>query len=282
MERKRAARITLPLVMDIVMRPDGRSSNTRYGYLSAIRGFAQYMHGIDPKTETPPPGLIRRDLRPQPYIYTDDEVVRLLENTRTTPAIERYALKPWTLHCLLGLLAVTGMRLGEAIALRPEDIDWKQGMITVGRAKYQKSRLIPLHASTVRQLRAYMRRRDRFFTLRPGLHPVHRFFVTAYGGPLNNNDIGYNFRRLTLRLGLRPPGARKGPRIHDLRHRFAVSTLLRWYREGRRVDPLLPVLSTYLGHVFITGTYWYLTCTPELMEAAGARLEKRWEGGCRA
>src|ERR1019366_5129270 len=184
----------------------------------------------------------------------------------------RYALKPWTLHCVFGLLAVTGMRLGEAISLKPEDIDWELGVVTVGRAKYQKSRLIPLHASTVRQLRAYSRRRDRFFAERRWLRPVPRFFVTTYGGPLNTNDIGYNFRRLTRHLGLRAPDARRGPRIHDLRHRFAVSTLVRWYRSGKNVDAVLPVLSTYLGHVFISGTYWDLTCTPELLQAASQRL----------
>jgi integrase/recombinase XerD len=279
MRRQGVTRITLPLVIDFVMRPTGRSANTRFGYLSAIRGFARYMTGIDPKTEIPPMGLVRRDLRPQPYIYTDAEVQQLLDATSTTPAINRYALKPWTLHCLFGLLAVTGMRLGEAISLKPEDIDWELGVVTVGRAKYQKSRMIPLHTSTVRQLHAYLRRRDRFFAERRWLRPAHRFFVTTYGGPLNGNDIGHNFRRLTRRLGLRAPEARRGPRIHDLRHRFAVSTLVRWYRSGKNVDAVLPVLSTYLGHVFISGTYWYLTCTPELLQAASQRIEARWKGG---
>jgi len=279
MRRQRATRITLPLVVDFVMRPAGRSANTQFGYFSAIRGFAQYMSGIDPKTEIPPPGLVRGDLRPKPYIYTDAEVQQILDTMRSTRAINRYALKPWTLHCLFGLLAVTGMRLGEAISLKPEDIDWELGVVTVGRAKYQKSRLIPLHASTVKQLRAYLRRRDRFFAERRWLRPAQRFFVTTYGGPLNPNDIGYNFRRLTRHLGLRAPNARRGPRIHDLRHRFAVSTLVRWYRSGKNVDAVLPVLSTYLGHVFISGTYWYLTCTPELLAVASRRLEARWKGG---
>jgi integrase/recombinase XerD len=279
MERKRTGHITIPLVLDFILSPRGRSANTQYGYLSAIRGFARYLSGIDAKTEIPPAGLVRRDPRPEPYIYSEMEVRRLLEAVRMTPAIGRYALKPWTLHCLIGLLAVTGMRAGEAIALKPEDIDWEKGILTVGRAKYQKSRLIPLHRSTVRQLRAYARRRDQFFA-ECGQRPrVNRFFVTTYGGAFTSSEIGHDFRRVTRRLGLRKADARRGPRVHDLRHRFAVSTLLRWYRENRRIDPLLPVLSTYLGHVFITGTYWYLTCTPELMEAAGARLENRWKGG---
>ena len=173
----------------------------------------------------------------------------MLDAARTHRSTHRYALKPDTLYCLIGLLAVTGMRAGEALSLKPEEIDWVRGVIMIGRAKYQKTRLIPLHASTLRQLRSYTGLRQRFFAERP------------------------------RRIGMRDSDACGGPRIHDLRHRFAVATLLRWYRSGRRIDPLLPVLSTYMGHVSITGTYWYLTCTPELMAAAGARLEKRWEGG---
>jgi integrase/recombinase XerD len=277
--RKQADRITVPWVVDYVLRPAGRSANTQAGYLAAIRGFAKYLSGINPRTEIPPLGLVRRGHRPQPFIYSDREVVQLLDAARTHRSIRRYALKPDTLHCLIGLLAVTGMRAGEALSLKPEDIDWAQGVVTVGRAKYQKTRLIPLHVSTLGQLRSYAELRQRFFAERPWLRPVHRFFVSACGGPLTTNAVGHDFRRLTRRIGLRDPGAHRGPRIHDLRHRFAVSTLLRWYRSGRKVDPLLPVLSTYLGHVSITGTYWYLTCTPELMAAAGARLETRWEGG---
>lgn len=277
--KKHADWITVPQVVDYVMRPAGRSANTQAGYLAAIRGFANHLSGIDPRTEIPPLGMVRRGRRPQPFIYSEREVVQVLDAARTHRSIHRYALKPDTLHCLLGLLAVTGMRIGEALGLTPEEIDWAQGVITVGRAKYQKTRLIPLHASTLRQLRAYAELRQRFFAERPWLRPAHRFFVSAYGGPLTANDVGEDFRRLTRRIGLRDPGAHRGPRIHDLRHRFAVATLLHWYRSGRKIDPLLPVLSTYMGHVSITGTYWYLTCTPELMAAAGARLEARWKGG---
>ena len=277
--RKHADWITVPRVVDYVLRPAARSANTQAGYLAAIRGFTRYLSGIDPRTEIPPLGLVRRSSRPQPYIYSEREVVQLLDAACTHRSIQRYALKPDTLHCLIGLLAVTGMRLGEVLSLKPEEIDWAQGVVTVGRAKYQKTRLIPLHASTLKQLRSYAGLRQRFFAERPWLRPAPRFFVSTSGGPLTTNDVGEDFRRLTRRIGLRDPGAHRGPRIHDLRHRFAVSTLLRWYRSGRKVDPLLPVLSTYLGHVSITGTYWYLTCTPELMSAAGARLEARWEGG---
>lgn len=276
---KRTQRITTKHALEFALRSDHRSPSTQAGCLSAIRGFAQYLSGIEPKTEVPSTGLIRRGHRPQPYIYSDDEIIRILDAARQHPSTTRYALKPHTLYCLFGLLSVTGMRLTEALNLKPEDIDWTQGVLTVGRAKFQKSRLVPLHESALRQLRAYIKRRDRFFTARPWRRPVNRIFVSTHGGALTSDAVGEDFRMLTRQIGIREAGASRGPRIHDLRHRFAVSTLLRWYRRGKNVDPLLPVLSTYLGHVFITGTYWYLSCTPELMEAAGKRLERRWKGG---
>jgi len=279
MKTKRTRRITTRLALEFAVRSDHRSASTQAGCLSAIRGFAQYLSGIEPKTEVPPTGLIRQGHRPHPYIYSDDEIIRILDAARQHGSSPRYALKPHTLYCLFGLLSVTGMRLTEALNLKPEDIDWAQGVLTVGRAKFQKSRLVPLHPSALRELRAYIKRRHRFFTERPWRRPANRIFVSTHGGALTSNDVGEDFRMLTRRIGIRDAGASRGPRIHDLRHRFAVSTLLRWYRRGKNVDPLLPALSTYLGHVFITGTYWYLTCTPELMEAAGKRLERRWKGG---
>jgi integrase/recombinase XerD len=282
LEARRARQITTALALEFASRPDHRAAPTQAGCLSAIRGFAHYLSGLGISTEIPPAGLIRRGYRPQPYIYSDEEIRRILNAARQHPSTQRYALKPFTLYCLLGLLSVTGMRLTEALNLRPEDIDWQQGVLTIGRAKFQKSRLVPLHPSTLRQLQAYKRRRDRFFAQRPWRRPANLIFVSTHGGPLTGNEVGHDFRMLTRQIGLRRAGSSKGPRIHDLRHRFAVSTLLRWYRSGRDVEVLLPVLSTYLGHVFITGTYWYLTCTPELMEAAGRRLESRWKGVGRA
>ncbi len=276
---KRASRITTTLAVEFALRADHRSASTQAACLSAIRGFAQYLSGIEPKTEIPPAGLIRHERRPQPYIYSADEIGRLIDAAGRHPSTPRYALKPFTLQCVLGLLAVTGMRLTEALNLKPEDIDWAQGAVTIGRAKFQKSRLVPLHESTLRQLRAYAKRRDRFFAERPWRRPANCFFTSTHGGQLTGTEVGHDFRSLTRRLGLRVPGASRGPRLHDLRHSFAVATLVRWYRSGKDVGQLMPVLSTYLGHACITGTYWYLTCTPELMAAAGKRLETRWKGG---
>jgi len=278
METKRTRQITTTLALEFALRPDHRAAGTQAGCLSAIRGFARYLSGIEPKTEVPPTGLVRQGHRPEPYIYSDDEIIRILDAARQHPSTPRYALKPYTLYCLFGLLSVTGMRLTEALNLKAEDIDWEQGVLSVGRAKFQKSRLVPLHQSTLRQLRDYIKRRDQFFAARPWRQPTNRVFVTTHGAPWTSNEVGNDFRMLTRRIGLRAAGAGNGPRIHDLRHRFAVATLVRWYQTGKDVAPLLPVLSTYLGHVFITGTYWYLTCTAELTEAAAKRLDRRWKG----
>jgi integrase/recombinase XerD len=279
LKTKRTRQITTPLALEFALRSDHRAAGTQAGCLSAIRGFARYLSGIEPNIEVPPPGLVRLGHRPQPYIYSEDEIIRILDAARRHPSTPRYALKPHTLYTLLGLLTVTGMRLTEALNLKVEDIDWEQGVLSVGRAKFQKSRLVPLRTSTLQQLREYIKRRDEFFAARPWRQPANRVFVSTHGTALTHCEMGEDFRRLTRRIGLRAHDASHGPRLHDLRHRFAVTTLVRGYRTGKDVARLLPVLSTYLGHGFITGTYWYLTCTAELSAAAAKRLDRRWEGG---
>ena len=215
-------KLQLPSRLEFALRVRSSQPGTQAGCLSAIRGFARYLSGIEPKTEVPPTGLVRRGHRPQPYIYSDDEIIRILDAARQHPSTPRYALKPHTLYCLFGLLTVTGMRLTEALNLKAEDIDWEQGVLSVGRAKFQKSRLVPLHKSTLRQLRDYIKRRDQFFAARPWRQPVNRIFVSTHGGAFDRPWIGDDFRMLTRRIGLRADGASHGPRIHDLRHRFAV------------------------------------------------------------
>ena len=172
---------------------------------------------------------------------------------------------------------MTGLRLGEALNLQCQDIDWAEGILTIRRTKFGKSRLVPLHASTVKVLAAFMKRRDRFFaecSTRTGSH----FFVTKFGTPLRDDYVYRVFWALSRQIGIRVPGSNRGPRLHDFRHYPAIETLLRWYRTGENIERRLPVLSTYLGHAQVTDTYWYLSSTPELMAAAGRRLEQRWEG----
>jgi integrase len=240
--------------------------------LSIVRGFARYRSGADTRTEIPPHGLLpHRPQRARPYLYSEDEIGQLLTAARNLSST--CSLRPLTYYCLLGLLVVTGMRLGEALNLQLQDIDWPQGLLTIRDTKFGKSRLVPLHPSTQKILAEYSKQRDRLF----GRQRIRYFFVTNKGNRLDRSNVQRTFRLLTRQTGLRAPTARRGPRLHDFRHRFAVETLLRWYRSDEDPERRLPALSTYLGHAHVTDTYWYLTNTPELMGAAGRLLEERWK-----
>jgi integrase len=241
--------------------------------LIIIRGFARYRLGADPQTEIPPVGLLRfRSQRARPYLYSDDEIRRLLGAALKLPS--PHELQPRTYYCLFGLLAVSGLRLGEAINLQPQDVDWSAGVLTIRGAKFGKSRLVPLHPSTRTVLGDYARRRDELFAGRP----LTSFFVTSRGTKLEKTNLSRIFRELSRAIGIRKPDARHGPRLHDFRHRFAILTLLRWYRTGEDISRRMPVLSTYLGHGSVTGTYWYLSSTPALIAAASKLIEARWKG----
>ena len=241
--------------------------------LIIIRGFARYRISADPRTEIPAVGLLKfRSRRARPYLYSEDEIRRLLEAALKMKSPHR--LQPHTYYCLFGLLAVSGMRLGEAINLHPQDVDWTQGVLTIRGAKFGKSRLVPLHPSTLAVLLDYAKLRDKIFIERP----VSTFLVTSRGTKLEKTNLSRVFRELSRQITIRKPGVRHGPRLHDFRHRFAIKTLLRWYRSGEQVSLRMPVLSTYLGHANVSGTYWYLGSTPELMAAASKLIETRWKG----
>jgi integrase/recombinase XerD len=240
--------------------------------LSVVRSFARYLSAFDPSTEIPPQGLLPyRTQRAKPYIYSDREIHQLLEAAQTMPAT--HSLQPWTYHCLFGLLAVTGLRISEALNLRVSDVDWTEGILTIRHSKFGKSRLIPLHASSIKILSEYGARRDRLFTHRKSPY----FFCSRFDGRLDEGQVRRTFYRVSRKIGIREASASHGPRLHDFRHRFAVETLLRWHRNGDDVQRRLPILSTYLGHAHVSDTCWYVTATPELMEAVCRRLEKRWE-----
>ena len=243
--------------------------------LCIIRGFAQYRNATDPATEVPHRRLLPfRSKRARPYLYTRDEIARLLRAALTM--VSPHPLRQRTHYCLFGLLAVTGMRLGEVLSLRSEDVDLDRGIITVRRTKFDKTRLVPLHPSTCAVLRNYARFRDKTHARRGRVVPF--FFAAIHGTQLNASNVNLVFRTISRQIGLRKPGGGSGPRLHDFRHRFAVETLLSWYRRGENVTRRMPLLSTYLGHGNVSGTYWYLTNTPELMSAAGELLEARWKG----
>ena len=277
MARKNAARITTKLALQFATKDQHLGDRTMANRLCAVRAFARHLSGVDAATEIPPFGLLRcRWGLIRPYIYSQDEIIAVLEAARNYPSSP--PLLRETYYALFGLLAVTGMRVSEALNLQPADVDWTQGVLTIHNTKFGKSRLVPLHASTMSALTVFVEHRDRFFAGLDRPTTVSRLFATRRGTRFHSTHINHVFRRISSRIGLRPKNASHGPRLHDLRHRFAVETLLRWYRDARNVDHLMPSLSTYLGHTHVSGTYWYLRCTPELMAAAGNRLERRWEG----
>ena len=240
--------------------------------LSFVRSFARHWSATDPRTEVPPWGLLPyRPLRARPYLYSDEEIRRLLEAAKSLAS--RHPLRPWTYYCLFGTLVVTGLRLGEVLKLRTGDTDWSEGVLTIRDTKFGKSRLVPLHPSTCKVLAAYAKRRDSLFGARAEAY----FFVNQNGNRLDKGEVYRTFYALSRQIGLRAPSASHGPRLHDFRHRLAIQTLVQWYRSGQDVERLLPVLSTYLGHAHVTDTYWYLSACPELMGLARERMERRWE-----
>ena len=216
--------------------------------MSWVRGFARYLHAIDPAHEVPPPGLLavpRR--RPAPYLYSPDEVLRVLAKARELHPPLRAA----TYETLFGLLAATGMRSGEAVALTRRDVALVDGMLTVRHAKFDRMRLVPLHPSTTDALRRYALTRDHLCTEAR----TDRFFLTDTGRGVERWHADEVFLTITTQLGLRTSTVH--PRLHDLRHTFAVRTLIDWHRDATDVHAMLPVLSTYLGHVEPKNTYWY-------------------------
>jgi integrase len=272
LEARKATTITTKLAFAwATLPPRGDASSAKRW--STVRVFAQHVASIDPKTEVPPSGIFGQRRRRKPYTHGEAEIGSLLAAALALPPID--GLRRWTYHHLFGLIAVTGMRLSEVTGLQLGDIDLKDGVLTVRQGKFGKSRLIPLHPTTRAALRRYAKRRDRH--LRPRC--CAQFFVAERGGRLTKQYVHSVFWRLSREIGLRRPGDSSGPRVHDLRHSFALRTLLRWYREGTNVEKSLPVLSTYLGHTCVRDTYWYLSACPDLMQEAVRRLDRRWEVG---
>lgn len=273
LERKNSAAITVKVALEWATRHENQKPYEWAARLSIVRGFTRHWSATDPSTEIPPFGLLPfQPPRARPYFYSNLEIQKLLKAAKARPSVD--PLRPWTYYCLFGLLAVTGLRLGEALNLQNEDMDWSEGILTIKGAKFGKSRLVPLHRSTCKVLADYMRRRDDRF----GARAAGPFLVNKNNNRLDKGEVHRAFYLLSRQIGLRALNASHGPRLHDFRHRFAVETLLCWYRSGEDPKRRLPILSTYLGHAHVTDTYWYLTGTPELLGAAAKRLEKRWEG----
>lgn len=268
LEEQGSDHITIPLALQWAQQNSSVSPAIWAQRLTYVRGFARYWSAIDPRTQIPPWGLLpHRPKRARPYLYTEKEIRCLLKAAR-----ELGGFRGLTYYSLFGLLAVTGLRISEALNLRTEDVDLSQGILVILRTKFGKSRLAPIHASTQKVLREYRQQRDQIFR-----QDLSYFFVSRTGNRLDKGGTSRTFYRLSRQIGLREPTARHGPRLHDFRHRYAIQTLINWYRSGQDVERRLPELSTYLGHAHVSDMYWYLSTCPELMGLAVKRLENHWE-----
>lgn len=267
LEAAGSATLTTELAVSWARLPAQARPNHWAARLAVARGFARYLQTIEPATEVPPAGVFpNRRHRPAPYLWSQRDIGRLLDGARTL----RSPLRAATYDALFGLLAVSGMRVGEAVGLDRDDVDFEAGVITIRQAKFDRTRLVPLHDTTTAALQGYAAERDR---LCPAPGSV-AFFVSGAGTRLNRSDVAKTLRRITTDMGLR--SATVHPTAHQLRHSFAVRTLIRWQRCGVSIDERIAALSTYLGHVSPADTYWYLSAAPELMVLAAERLDARF------
>lgn len=269
LEAERAPRVTTQLALRWATLPAAATPGWWNSRLCVARGFARHMSAIDPATEVPPAGLLVRlgpgNCRAEPYLYSPAEVSALMAAARSI----RSRFVAATCETLIGLLAVSGMRVGEALRLDVGDLDWARGVLVIRDSKFNRSREVPLHESTLETLRAYACLRDQRYP-----QPCSAsFFVTRSGRRLSYGTVREHFEHLARSAGLQPRSARCRPRLHDLRHSFACATLEDWYRTGADVQAKLPLLSTYLGHIDPISTYWYLSGKPELLALAASRLE---------
>jgi integrase len=264
-----AETVTSELVIRWARLPAGVHSNHWAKRLRVARGFAAYLHTIDPASEIPPPDVFpHRRQRATPYLFTAQDISRLLAEARRL----RHPMRAASYEALFGLLAVSGMRIGEAVTLEREDVNLDAGVITIRKAKGDRERLVPLHPTAIEAL-------SRYASVRDHLCPTPRsraFFISSAGTPVHPNALRETFRAIMTRIGVRTQDVR--PRVHDLRHRYAVQTLIDWHRSGVNIDEHMPTLSTYLGHVSPSDTYWYLSASPELMALSADRLAERFGG----
>lgn len=264
--------LTVETALAWAMAPAGADTSWMASRLSNVRQFAIHLRGIDPATQVPPADILPdRSHRATPYLYSAEEISALMTATMTLRGSHRRA----TYRTLIGLLAATGMRVGEAIGLDCDDFDVMSGVVTIRNGKFGKSRELPLHPSTVGALGGYLCRADR-----PRQSPnVSALLLSPTGTRLLYTNVQNTFQRLVHHCGITPRSAVCRPQLHDLRHSFAVNTILDAYSDGDDPGARLAILSTYLGHINPTLTYWYLSASPELLKLAGDRLQRHLGGG---
>lgn len=247
-------------------------SSTWAARLRMVRLFAGWLHGLDARHEIPSAGLVpTRQRRTRPHIYSEREIALIIEGARRLPST--HGMRSLTYPVLFGLIAATGLRISEALGLDSRDVDLQHGVLTIRLGKSGKQRLVPVSISTRDALATYMAERDRLMGRQP-----EWLFVDDYGNRPGDCNARYNFALVCQRIGMRPPQRfqkhGRGPRIHDLRHTFAVRTLLGWYRAGLDPEREMLKLSTYLGHSVPRHTYWYIEAVPELLQLALQRASR--------
>jgi integrase/recombinase XerD len=272
-KRRRVKYITTELAMEWATLPANAMRSQWANRLGMVRRFARYCHAYDPRNMVPPRDLLPyRYRRVSPYLYSDEQIHKLIKAARKLPSV--IGLRPHTYATLLGLYVAAGLRASEAIQLRRDDVDLYNGVLSIRNSKFGKSRYVPVHASTQVALQRYAARRDRL--LIESASPC--FFLSDNGTHLTYPTLKSTFVKISIQAGLRSRGDSRGPRLHDFRHRLAIHTLLKWYRHGVDVERQLPKLSTYLGHTNIAHTQWYLTATPQLLRYALNRVEQSERG----
>jgi len=281
-EREKASYVTTGLVLRWVDTLTHALPATAARSVGVVRRFAIWQTGLDSRTEVPPPRLVAsRYERRLPFLHTDEQIVQLLLETEQLHSPK--GLRGPTFSTLFGLIAVTGLRISEALKLDRSDVDLIEGVLDIRRTKFGKSRLVPVHPTTRAALAMYAERRDRIL----GDIATPAFFVSEQAQRITDCVARHYFAHVSRRLGQRTSagkgltGRRRvrltirrghGPRLHDLRHRFAAHTLLNWYRDGVDVEREIPKLSTYLGHCAVSQTYWYIDAVPELLQLAAGRI----------
>lgn len=267
LSQKKSKFITIPLALEWSQQSKSVQRATWARKLSMVRQFARWLSVIEPRHQVPPPRLLNvRHRRNKPYIYTDQEIARLMAASAALKSPQ--GMKGRTLGALIGLLAATGLRPGEARALENQDVDFEAGVLVIRESKFGKSRLVPVDKSVLAALGKYTRERNRSFPL----PCCSAFFVSDRGTALDLAAVRTWFCKVSRSCGLRksPEGKRygRGPRLQDMRHTFATKRLLEWYRTGSNVALQMPKLTTYLGHSSVACTYWYIEAVPELLERA--------------
>ena len=276
-EGEGASHVTTDLALRWVKLSTAKEPATIADRFNIVRRFAIWRSATDMHTEVPPKNLMPyRYHRKPPYIYSDEEIERLVRTARKLPSPK--GLRGPTYATLFGLIAATGMRISEAVSLDRQDVDLEERVLSIRESKFRKSRLVPVHVTTRDALSNYAKNRDRVL---PRLQSV-AFFISERGTRVTHWAARDNFAVVSRQIGIRKKIKGKrigcGPRLHDMRHRFAAQTLVDWYRAGVNVEPEIHKLSTYLGHAHVNDTYWYLEAVPELLELATQRLMQERKG----